>query len=218
MTTFLFKSAAHCFLVINILFESPKLRIRNTTLKRRCNNINGYINLTWYKWHSQRKIYHQAIKFQISKCIIIACFCFHCRMFFHVALDGPLNFGYTQWNMRRCFDKHATQWYFGLYLLSSAVTCFAFVGVSTLYASCWAIFLGHDLENRKTQFLPNGFSATATAYVRLAFQVFMPLHVLGRILFSSGPATLIRMILAIRQSCVHSHCPSPCYFLQLMKT
>ena len=101
VTTFLFKSAAHCFLVINILFKSPKLRIRNTTLKRRCNNINGYINLTWYKWHSQRKIYHQAIKFQISKCIIIACFCFNCRMFFHVTLDRTLNFDYTQWNMWR---------------------------------------------------------------------------------------------------------------------
>ena len=192
-------------ILINSLIEQllAKNSKHDTQGAMQLNKINSYINLTWYKGNTQRKINHQATKFHISlhhDCSLL----FQLWNIFLVTLDGILNFDFTQKNWR----------YPALELLQERHSV---VFVALLCTLPVVLFPWVTILKIETQFLANGFSATATAYVRLASQTLHAPHVLGWILFSSEPAALIRTILTIKRSFLNSDCPNPCYLWRLMK-
>lgn len=131
------------------------------------NNINSYINLTWYKRNTQGKIYHQATKFHLS-------LHHNCSLLFQLWNVFPR---YAWWNIEFYF----TQWNFvKMPALELLPALHSKVFVAFLANKCCFFFLFRFLPvtlfswvtilKIETLFLANDFSATATTCVRQAFQ------------------------------------------------
>ena len=125
---------------------------------------------------------------------MFACFDLNCGMFFHDTLDGSLILiepnGTTPASDNH---KHVTRAH---EIVASVLFSFSVSDGCTLSVDLFPWVTIMKIESR---FLPHNSSAVVTP------------HVLPRILFSSEPSALIRMIVTIRRRCVYSDCPSLSY-------